>query len=151
MVRHKLTDEAWDLIKDMLPMPGGPGRPWNDHRQTLDAIFWIQRTGAPWRDLPECYGSWQSVYDRFNRWSKDGTLDRIVERLHQYLDEAGKLDRDLWCVDGSSARATRAAAGAGKKGAQRNPTTMRSAGLVAALARSSTLFAIAKGTRLASR
>ena len=123
MVRHKLSDESWNLVADLMPTGGGRGRPWNDHRRTLDAIFWIQRTGAPWRDLPECCGAWQSVYDRFNRWSKDGTLDRLVERLHEHLDEAGRLDREIWCIDGSSARATRAAAGAGKKGEARRVAT----------------------------
>jgi len=62
--------------------------------------------------LPARYGSWNTVYGRFNRWSKDGTFDAIVEALQGELDAAGKLDRDLWCLDGSSVRATRAAAGA---------------------------------------
>jgi transposase len=78
----------------------------------LNGILWILRTGAPWRDLPARYGSWNSVYGRFNRWSKDGTFDAIVESLQGELDAGGKLDRDLWCLDASSVRATRAAAGA---------------------------------------
>ena len=96
----------------MLATAGACGRPWNDHRQILNGIFWVLRTGAPWRDLPARYGSWNTVYGRFDRWSKDGTFDAIVEALQGELDAAGKVDRDLWCLDGSSVRATRAAAGA---------------------------------------
>jgi transposase len=94
----------------------------------LSGIFWILRTGARWRDLPECYGAWQSVYGRFNRWSRDGTIDKVLESLHGMLDAKGKIDRELWCVDGSSVRAQRAAAGAGKKGAR---TSLRTTLLVA--------------------
>ena len=82
----------------------------------VNAMLWWLRTGAPWRDLPERYGPWKSIYDRFNRWSKDGTFERIIERLQIRLDEEDKIDWDLWCVDGSSVRASRAAAGASKKG-----------------------------------
>ena len=146
MGRHELSDEAWERVQDLLPRARGAGRPWNDHRRTLNGIFWTLRTGAPWRDLPERYGPWKSVYDRFNRWSKDGTFSGIVKRLQAELDAAGKIDRDLWCLDGSSVRATRAAAGAGKGGAPRNLRTMPSAGLVAGWAASSTLFATAEAS-----
>ena len=112
MKRHELSDEAWECVEGLLPTAGTCGRPWNDHRQILNGILWVLRTGAPWRDLPARYGSWNTVYGRFNRWSKDGTFDAIVEALQGKLDAAGKVDRDLWCLDGSSVRATRAAAGA---------------------------------------
>ena len=72
-------------------------------------------TGAPWRDLPERYGKWGSVYHRFNRWKKDGTIERILKALRIRLDKNGYIDWDLWCVDGSNVRASRAAAGASKK------------------------------------
>jgi len=145
--RHELSDEAWERIQDLLPRAQGAGRPWNDHRRTLNGILWTLRTGSPWRDLPERYGPWKSVYGRFNRWSKDGTFDAIVARLQRELDAAGKIDRDLWCLDGSSVRATRAAAGAGKRGALTNLRTMPSVGLVAGWAPSSTLFATAEASR----
>ena len=122
MRRHELADEQWALIEDMFPKNGqGPGRPWNDHRAMLDAMLWILSTGAPWRDLPEWFGPWQSAYDRFNTYRKDGTLDRILERLQMKLDEKGKIDWELFCVDGSSVRAHRAAAGAKKGGPDRPP------------------------------
>lgn len=146
MGRHELRDEDWERVGGLLPRAHGAGRPWNDHRRTLNGIFWTLRTGAPWRDLPERYGSWKSVYGRFNRWSKDGTFDAIVERLQVQLDAAGKIDRDLWCLDGSSVRATRAAAGAGKRGAPTSRRTMRSAGLVVGGAPSSTLLATAEAS-----
>jgi transposase len=73
-------------------------------------------TGAPWRDLPERYGPWQTVFYRFNGWRRDGTWVRIVTSLLDELDDKGRIDHDLWCIDGTVVRASRAAAGAGKKG-----------------------------------
>jgi len=61
----------------------------------MHGILWILHTGAPWRDLPEVYGPWQSVYHWFNTWSKDGTFDRILETLQIRLDERGRIDWDL--------------------------------------------------------
>jgi transposase len=114
--RHELTDEQWELIEELFPENAHRGGQWKDHRTMVNAMLWWLRTGAPWRDLPERYGPWKSVYDRFNRWSKDDTFDRIIERLQIRLDAEDKIDWDLWCVDGSSVRASRAAAGASKKG-----------------------------------
>lgn len=119
MRRHELADAQWDLIRDLMPTEGGPGRPWKDHRSMVNAMMWILRTGAPWRDLPDYYGPWQTVYDRFNRWRKEGLWDRILERLRIRLDKEGRIDWDLWCIDSSLIRASRAAAGARKKGIQR--------------------------------
>jgi transposase len=84
----------------------------------LDGIFWTLRTGAAWRDLPERYGPFQTVHGWFSQWSRDGTFDRILSRLQMRLDSEGKIDWDLFCIDGSSVRASRAAAGARKKSAQ---------------------------------
>jgi transposase len=86
-------------------------------------MLWVLRTGAPWRDLPERFGPWQTVYDRFQRWQCEGLFDRILEQLQIRLDAEGKIDWDLWCVDGSSIRASRSAAGGGKKGASKSPPT----------------------------
>jgi len=124
MRRYELTDERWELIRDLLPDNRGQrGRQWKDHRAILNAILWVLRTGAPWRDLPERYGPWQTVYDRFQRWQRQGLFDRLLERLHIPLDAQGKIDRDLWCVDGSSIGASRAAAGAGQRGATKSLKT----------------------------
>jgi transposase len=72
-------------------------------------------TGTPWRDLPDRYGPWQTVYERFNRWRADGTWDRLATRMLGDLDRRGRIDRDQWSVDGTVIRASRAAAGAAKK------------------------------------
>lgn len=124
MRRHELSDEEWALVEPLLPKQRRGGK-WNDHRAMLSAMMWVLRTGAPWRDLPERFGKWQSVYDRFNRWRKDGTFDKIARALRIRLDKEGKIDWDLWCIDGTSVRAARAAAGGGKKGAKQSPKTTR--------------------------
>lgn len=114
MRRGDLSDAQWKLIEPLLPKQRRGGK-WNDHRLMFDGILWILRTGAPWRDLPERYGKWGSVYHRFGRWRKDGTFDKVLKALRIRLDKEGHIDWDLWCVDGSSVRASRAAAGASKK------------------------------------
>ncbi len=85
-------------------------------------MFWILHTGAPWRDLPERFGPWQTVYEHFSNWRRDGVLVKIVEALQLKLDAAGLIDWDLWCVDGAHVRAARAAAGADKKVSSATPT-----------------------------
>ncbi len=123
MRRHELSDEEWALIGDLFPANGDQGGQWSDHRTVLNGMFWRLRTGAPWRDIPERYGPWQTIYDRFNRYRADGTWDWIIESLQIRLDADGRIDWDLWCIDGSSIRAARAAAGGGKKGGRKNPPT----------------------------
>ena len=116
--RYELSQRQWERIAPLLPHPthhGGRGHPWKPHRPLLNGILWICHTGAPWRDLPERYGPWQTVYDRFNRWRRDGTWATILDALLLRLDKQGLIDRDLWLVDASIIRATRAAAGVKKK------------------------------------
>jgi hypothetical protein len=67
----------------------------------LNAIFWLLRTGAPWRDLPERYGPWQTVYKWSSQWRRDGTWDKMLEALQIGLDSEGRIDWDLSCVDGT--------------------------------------------------
>jgi transposase len=118
MKRHELTDQQWNLIQPILPKrTAKTGRPPSDPRWMLNGILWILRTGSPWRDLPERFGPWQTVYDHFAKWRALGAYDRILEALHIRLDADGAIDWDLWCIDGSSVRASRAAAGASKKAA----------------------------------
>jgi len=140
MGRYELSDDQWDLLAHFFP-ENKPvkGRPWVDHRRVFNGISWILHAGAPWRDLPSRYGPWQTVYDRFNRWRKDGTLDRALAYLQEHLDSAGAINWDLFCVDGSSIRAARAAAGAPKKTLRRTSRrTTRSVGRGVAGARRST-------------
>ena len=114
--RYELTDERYEAIADLLPPTGKSGGAWKDHRVVLNGIFWILHTGAQWRELPERYGCWQTVYSRFRRWQLDGTIDRILDRLYLRLDGQGLIDPDTWYVDSTSIRAGRSAAGAKKKG-----------------------------------
>ncbi|MFD1144955.1 transposase [Larkinella insperata] len=81
MRKYELTDSQWEKLKDMMPSNNRPGRPWRSHRQSINGILWILNSGAPWRDLPERYGSWKTIYDRFRRWQRDGTLAKILTLL----------------------------------------------------------------------
>ncbi len=74
MARHRLSDEEWAVIAEMFPRPKPMGRPPMPAREAFDGICWILRAGAPWRDLPEEFGAWETVYAHFNRWTSDGTL-----------------------------------------------------------------------------
>jgi transposase len=118
MRRHELTDEQFALIEPWLPVANGPGHPWNPHRLLLNGIVWRLRTGAQWRDIPKRYGPWTTIYERFRRWVRDGIWDRILVALQLKLDEQGEIDWQQWALDGTSIRASRAAAGARKKGGQ---------------------------------
>jgi transposase len=155
MKRHALTDEQWLIVDPLIPRSTAKtGRPPSDRRLMLDGIFWILNTGAPWRDLPERFGPWQTVYDHFSKWRKSGVFAVIIEALHVKLDQQGLIDWDLWCVDGASVRATRAAAGADKKvssGIPTNRPTTLWAAAAAGLDRSSTWLLTARELRLPSR
>ena len=120
MVRHRLTDDEWECIRDVFPLPASTGRPPTDRRKIVDGILWILRTGAPWRDLPADFGPWGTVWDLFDKWNADGTLDEILGRLRAAHVDVGEIDDELWCVDGSVVRAARCAGGGGKKGIRRN-------------------------------
>jgi transposase len=117
MRRYELSDAQWARIEPLLPKnrPHKPGRHWHNHRPLVQGILWRLHSGAPWRDIPERYGPWQTIYNRFNRWRQDGTWDKILAHLLDQLDQAGRISRALWLIDASVIRATRAAAGAGKK------------------------------------
>lgn len=126
MHAYELTDGQWEMIEDEFPdNTGEPGRDQLPHRPIVNGILYRLYNGCRWEDVPERHGNWKTIYDRFNRWSKDGTWDRVLHRLQAALDEQGKIDWDLFCVDGSSVRAHAHAAGAGEKGAMKNPRTTR--------------------------
>ena len=122
MLRHRLTDSEWALIEDLFPPPARTGRPPRDRREIVDAILWILRTSAPWRDLPAEFGPWATAWDLFDRWNADGTLDAIVSRLRAARIDAGAVDDQLWCVDGTVVRAARCAAGGGKASDPEEPS-----------------------------
>jgi len=93
----------------------------------MDGILWSLRTGSPWRDLPEAFGSWQTVWRLFDQWNHDGTLQAILDRLRGQV----KIDEELWCIDGTIVRAAKCAAGGGKKTIRKSRKTMRSVAVVA--------------------
>ena len=117
MRRYALRDEQWERIKDLLPgRAGQAGVTAKDNRLSVAAALYRCRAGIPWRDLPERYGPWQTVYSRFRRWQQAGVWDRVLAALQAEGDAAGDLDWSLHFVDGSTVRAHQHAAGA-KKGA----------------------------------
>ena len=117
MRRHELTDEQWGRLRPLLPPEKpGIGRPNLDHRVVLNGILWRLKTGAPWRDLPERYGSWRTVYSRFRRWRLAGVWGKILAEVQAEEDARGNLDWRIHFVDGTVVRAHQHAAGA-KRGA----------------------------------
>ena len=116
--RHELSDAEWDRLEPLLP-PHRAGRARRDDRQVINGIVWKLATGAPWRDLPERYGSWATVYTRFRRWTRAGVWDRIFAAVQRQADAAGQLDWTVHFVDGTVIRAHQHAAGA--KGGTRRP------------------------------
>jgi len=101
MRRHELTDAEWKMIEPLLPRNEGRGRPWRDHRTVINGIFWILHTGAAWRDLPERYGAWQTAYDRFRFWQRNGTWDRMLKMLQIRVDEQGRINWESFGIDPS--------------------------------------------------
>ena len=114
MVRADVfSDELWSLIQPVLPSSAGlRGRPWNDHRLTLEGIAWRFRTGSPWRDLPAVFGAWQSVWYRHRRWSADGTYDRMFAAVRAATGVEASDVPALLSIDSTSVRAHQHAAGA---------------------------------------
>jgi transposase len=110
MRRYELTDEQWQQIEHLLPgREGCPGAHAEDNRLFVNAIIWVARTGAPWRDLPERFGNWNSVFQRFNRWAKQGVWQKVFEAIRD-------PDLESLMLDSTTIRAHQHAAGAvGKK------------------------------------
>lgn len=125
MARLLLSDDEWDLISDIFPRPASTGRPPVDRRKVVDGIFWILRTGSPWRDLPEEFGKWKTVWRLFDQWNADGLLVDVLARLQHAFIDTEQLAGDLWCVDGTIVRAARCCTGGGKKGTPKNQMTTR--------------------------
>ena len=77
-----LTDAQWARVESLVPPNGRSGRQWRDHRRVIDGMLWVHASGASWRDLPEeKFGPWQTIYDRYNRWCKEGLWQQIEEAL----------------------------------------------------------------------
>ena len=108
MRRHALSDEQWQRLQAVIP--ARTGRPSHiSDREFIDAVLYRAKTGIPWRDLPERFGPWQNVYNRFSNWARGGVWKRIYKALRVRVDKTGSI------VDGSNVRAHQDAAG-GKGG-----------------------------------
>ena len=114
--RYELTDAEWERLKPYFPerQMGDKGRPRREPREILNGIFWIARSGAAWRDLPERYGPYSTVYKRFREWSKSGLIEKI---FHELGEDADLQDIS---IDSSYIKAHKASAGAERGGSQ-NP------------------------------
>jgi len=113
MARYDLSEAEWRLIEPLLPnKPRGVPRV--EDRRVINGIFYVLRTGSPWRDLPERYGPYTTVYNRYNRWAKAGVWLRIFETL------AASSPQSMQLIDSSIIRAHQHAAG-GKRGARITP------------------------------
>ena len=113
MARKGLTDTQWKLIEPLLPgKPSDPGRTGIDNRSTVEGILYIMRTGSPWRDLPPCFGKWNTIHKRFRRWVRGGVFERIFKSSH------GILDLRTVQVDGSFVKVHQHGTGAKKVGAR---------------------------------
>ena len=107
--RFELADEQFARIEQLLPgKSSDPGCTAADNKLFLDAVLWILRTGAPWRDLPERFGPWNSVFQRFNRWAKKGVWATVFEAIQE-------PDWEWLMIDGSVIRAHQHAAGMPQK------------------------------------
>ena len=109
--RHEVTDAEWARLAPLLP-PRKAGKRRKDDRLVINGILWKLATGAPWRDVPERYGPWQSVYTRFRRWRRAGVWDGMLAAVQQQADAAGGLDWGVHFVDATVIRAHQHAAGA---------------------------------------
>jgi len=113
--RGDLTNEQWERITPLLPKPKTKrGRPVQEHRQILNGMIWVLRTGAPWRDIPERYGKWTTIYSRFQRWRKSGIWDKMFAELQTTLDVESNVDWEVHFIDSTTVRAHQHAAGAKK-------------------------------------
>ena len=121
-VRLVLSEGQWQRIEGLCAgKAGDPGVTGSDNRMFVEGVLWIARTGSPWRDLPPVFGAWNSVFTRFNRWSRGGVWRRLFAAL------SDDSDFEYAIIDSTIVRAHQHAAGA-KGGLKIRP----SAGRVAA-------------------
>lgn len=107
-----IDDELWEVLEPVLPTNvGRRGRPWNDHRRTLEGIVWRFRTGSPWRDLPAEFGPYQSVWERHRLWSTDGTYREIFAAVREHSGPENEELEAILSIDSTSVRAHQHAAG----------------------------------------
>ncbi|MGW6027894.1 IS5 family transposase [Streptomyces sp. NPDC055099] len=113
MGRGDLTNAEWDRLVSFLPPGGARGGRWSDHRRVINGVLYRVRTGVQWRDLPERFGPWETVYKRHRRWSADGTWAMLLSKVQAAEDAEGRIDWEV-SVDSTTVRAHQHAAGARK-------------------------------------
>jgi transposase len=119
LIRTVLTDAQWERIAPLLPgKKGDPGRSGEDNRRSLEGILWTVRSGAPWRDLPEYFGKWSTVWKRFRRWALNGVFERVFKAL------SDEPDLEYALIDGTIVKVHRHGAGA-KGGLKIRPSANR--------------------------
>lgn len=133
-----MTERQWARLQPLLPPEKGKrGRPARSHREVLNGILWIKRTGAPWRDLPDRYPPFGTCHSRLTAWQRDGVWEQILQALLAEADQGGELDWVQAAVDSTTVRAHQHAAGArrrpaqyrsGKRGVRNRSRARRSAG-----------------------
>jgi transposase len=120
-----LTQEQWHVVDTLLPVDpvreDGRGRPWSDRRKVLNGVLWILRTGAPWKDLPPRYGSYQTVHRRFQNWVRSGVLESVLLAIAQDLKDRGGLDLSECFIDGTFVPAKKGGAASGKPNVAKAP------------------------------
>ncbi|MEU6847373.1 IS5 family transposase [Streptomyces sp. NPDC046716] len=114
MGRGDLTNAEWNRLESLLPRGGTRGGRWSDHRRVISGVLYRVRTGVQWRDLPERFGPWETVYERHRRWSAAGTWVMLLSRVQAAEDAEGRIDWDV-SVDSTTVRAHQHAAGARKE------------------------------------
>lgn len=92
MTRQEISDEVWAVLEPLMPVPSGRSRAWTDHRLAIEGMVWNYPTGAPWRDVPERFGRWNSICKRFVRWAEEGTWKMLLAEVQKQSDAAEKLD-----------------------------------------------------------
>jgi transposase len=127
--RGELTESAWTTVEPLLPARGRRGGQWRDHRTVINGILWKLRIGAPWRDLPERYGAWQTCADRLSHWRREDLWDRLLTHVQTKSAAVGEVAWEV-SIDSSTARAHQHASGARRrrsrvdeKKGSRTPTT----------------------------
>src|SRR2546430_16340540 len=101
---YRLSDAQWGRINGLLPANGKRGGQWKDHRLMIDGILWALSDGGRWRNLPERFGPWQSVYDRFRRRTRRGLWGRLLDHLRARQDAGGVVDRGLFVLQADHSR-----------------------------------------------
>jgi transposase len=109
MVRREFSDGQWAQLEPLLPVSNNRCGRWRDHRQVVNGILHRVRTGVPWRDLPERFGPWKTVYERHRLWSADGSWERLFQQVQGAADADGAIDWDI-SVDSTVMRAHQHAA-----------------------------------------